>query len=114
MTALSLLASSKAILTATVQGTDPQTGQAITQNFPCDLTGAALPYGATPIFIYRDAFTAKTFARVAEVIPSGASSADVDLRGAILALKPIHYVNDDGSVKGWFVEAPDHNGREGK
>lgn len=112
MTSLSLVASSKAILTGTAQITDPDSGAVTTQNFPCDLQGHALTFGAQPLFIFRDAYTGKTFARVAEVIPSGSSSSDREAAAAILALKPTHFVNDDGSVKGWFVAAPDFNGRE--
>jgi hypothetical protein len=81
-------------------------------SYPCDLDGNRVD-AADALPIYRDRFTSKTFARVAENLPSG--SAEMKAKAtAILALNPVHFTSDDGSVKGYFVEAPDHNGREGK
>jgi hypothetical protein len=106
MTPLDLVTNVKAVLTKTVDSNGTVT------TYPCDLNGDPLGPGVQPLPIYRDRFTAKTFVRIAEVIPSSKHPADVAVANDLVAKKPIHFANAD--VRGWFVEAPDFNEREGK
>ena len=75
--------------------------------FPCDVNGNPLAAGVSPLPMYRDAYSGKTYVRVVEVIPSGNASADKETAAEINALNPIHYTSTDGDVRGYFVEAPD-------
>ena len=109
MTALSLVPSSRALLTATVKQDD---GTVVSHL--CDLKGNRLPLGDPGLPIYRDTYTAKTFVRVAEVIPSATDPISKAAAAEITALNPTHYASPDGDVKGYFIEAPDFNEREGK
>jgi hypothetical protein len=96
---LALVSSSLAILTKTENG----------NSFTCDLDGNPCDPG---LLIAKDAFTGKYFARVAEVIPSDNTPTAKAQKEAILALNPIHFISDDGTIKGYFVPAPDFNNRD--
>src|SRR5580658_690538 len=112
MSVLSLVAP-PAILTKTVKIPDPTNPQAtVLQSYPCDVDGAQLGPNDAPTLLYRDLASGKTFARVIEKIPSSATTAGAAIALAVTALKPIHFANGDGSINGWFVPAPDFNGRE--
>jgi hypothetical protein len=102
---LDLITSVRAVLTKTVTNPDKTIS-----SFPCDIEGKPIPPGAEPLPIFRDRFTAKTFVRIAETIPTAPSHADE--AAAINERNPVHFANND--VRGWFVEAPDFNEREGK
>jgi hypothetical protein len=102
-----------AILTKTVKIADPANPQAtILQSFNCDVDGAQLGSGVAPTLIYRDLITGQTFARVTEKIPNANTSAGAAAATAISERSPIHFTNDDGSINGWFVPAPDFNERD--
>ena len=107
MSVLKLETSIKSFLTATVKVADPnKPGDVMFQGYPCAIDGSKLPPGVASIPTYRDLYTGKLYAKIAEVIPTATDAASVEVAKAITALKPIHYVSDDGSVRGWFVEAP--------
>lgn len=104
---LDLNISTKALLTATVKVADPnKPGDVTFAGYPCKIDGSKLGPGDSPIPTYRDRYTGKLFAKVAEVIPTATDAASVEAAKAITDLKPEHYVSDDGTVRGWFVEAP--------
>jgi hypothetical protein len=110
MQALLLNASSKSLLTATILVADPNNpGKEIFQGFPCGLDGKALPFGVPGIPVYRDVYTGKVYALIAELIPSATDAASKEAAKVITDQNPIHYVSDDGSVKGWFIPAPDYD-----
>jgi len=113
MQTLSLIPGSKASLTKTELTPDPnKKGQSIASSYRCDLKGDAIPAPGLPI--YKDAFSGLTFVRIAENIPSTPDSVSVAAADVLLALDPVFYVSPDGSIRGWFVEAPDFNSREAK
>jgi hypothetical protein len=74
--------------------------------YPCDLKGNRLQPGDSPIPVFRDLYSGKTYALIAENIPSAPDVVSQQAAEAIRALKPLHFVSDDASVKGWFIEAP--------
>lgn len=107
MNVLELNVKTKAVLTATVSVADPnKPGSTIFAGYPCDLDGNRLGSGDSPIPVFRDLYSGKTYALIAENIPSAPDVASQAAAAAIRALKPLHFVSDDGSVKGWFIEAP--------
>jgi hypothetical protein len=107
MSVLNLNTSTKSFLTATVKVADPnKPGDVMFAGYPCRIDGSKLQAGDARIPTYRDLYTGKTYAKIAEVIPTATDAASVEVAQAINAQKPIHYVSDDGSVRGWFVEAP--------
>jgi hypothetical protein len=107
MQSLNLNQSTKSLLTATILIADPnKPGSEIFSAFPCGIDGKALAPGASPIPVYKDLYTGTVFARVAERIPKVIDSETAEVAQTLLALKPIHYSSDEGSVVGWFIEAP--------
>jgi hypothetical protein len=105
MNALKLDTSVKAFLTATVTNKDNTVS-----SYLCDLDGKPLPSGADPLPIFRDFFSGATYVRVAENVPVNTDPASKLEAERIARLNPIHYHDD--SVRGWFILAPDHNGRD--
>jgi len=75
--------------------------------FVCDLKGKRLDPSAAPIPVYRDLYTGDVYAKLAEVIPSASDVTSKAAAKAITDLEPIHFVSEDGSVKGWFVKVAD-------
>jgi hypothetical protein len=113
MTTLNLDPSSKAVLTKTDETPDPNTpGKIIPISYPCDLEGNRLTSDNPGLPIYRDLYSGKTYVRVAETIPTGTDQFSKNLADSITALKPIHYMSEDSSVRGYYVPAPDFNKRE--
>lgn len=107
MQTLELNASTKAFLTATVLVPDPaKPGSQKFDAFLCALDGTRLAAGASPIPVFKDMYTGKVYARVAEVMPSNPDAASQTAAKAIQDLNPVHFCSADGSVRGWFVEAP--------
>jgi hypothetical protein len=107
MSTLALVTGTKALLTATVEVADPnKPGSTIFTGYPCKIDGTPLASGDSPVPVYRDLYTGKTYAMIAEVIPSATDAVSVAAAKAIRDQKPLHFVSDDGSVKGWFIEAP--------
>jgi hypothetical protein len=107
MNALDLNTSLKSLLTATVEVADPdKPGSTKFVAFPCKIDGSPLGPGDAPIPVFKDRYTGKVYARIAENIPSAADAVSVAAAKAIRDQKPISYVSEDGSVKGFFIEAP--------
>ena len=107
MQTLELNASTKAFLTATVLVPDPsKPGSEKFDAFMCALDGTRLATGAAPIPIYKDMYTGKVYAKVAEVMPSNPDATSQAAAKAIQDLNPVQYCSADGSVRGWFIEAP--------
>ncbi len=110
MQALLLNQSSKSLLTATVLVADPNNpGKDMFTAFPCGMDGKPLAPGAAGIPVFRDVYTGKVYAMIAELIPTATDAASKEAAKVITDQNPIHYVSDDGSVKGWFVPAPDYD-----
>ena len=115
MSILNLDESSKALLTRTDQVPNPvDPTKTVDVSYACDLNGKKLSPMESPLPIYRDIFTGNYFVQVTERIPSGADDASTQQRDALRELKPIHYASPTGSVNGWFIPAPDFNGRDGE
>jgi hypothetical protein len=100
MQELHLNGSTKAFLTNSAP--DPTDGKKVL-TFQCDLKGKPLAPGTAPIPVYRDMYSGDVYARVAEVLPTSPDATSVAAAQAILALKPVSYCSEDGSIKGFFV-----------
>jgi len=108
MNALDLVTSVKSLLTATVSVADPDNpGKTKFQGYPCTIDGKPLGPGDPPVPVYRDRYTGKVYAQLAEVLPTAPDHVSVAARKAIVDQNPISYCSEDGSVRGYFIEAPD-------
>jgi hypothetical protein len=81
-------------------------GESIIVSFPCNLKGQRLGAGEAPVPVYKDLYSGKVYAKVAEVIPSATDPASAERAKELHDMNPIHFSNEDGSVNGWFIEAP--------
>lgn len=107
MNVLDLNISTRALLTATVEIADPdKPGSTKFTAYPCTIEGMPLGPGDAPVPVFRDRYTGKVYARIAENIPNAPDVVSVAAAKAIRDQNPISFVSDDGSVKGYFIEAP--------
>ncbi len=96
MSTLNLDTSSRGYLTRVIDG----------ETILVDIDGNPLASGVPPLRVCRDMFTGDAYVQLCEKIPGGTIPDDVAKAAKITALNPIHFVNGDGSVNGYFVPAP--------
>ncbi len=95
------------------QVADPDSpGATKTITFACDADGKRLPLGAKTLPLFRDELSGETYVRLTETLPSSNDSQSKELRDAVMAERPLHFVSPDGHIKGWFIVAPNFNKRE--
>ena len=73
----------------------------------CDLKGKPLGSSSFPLPVYTEVGTGKAYVRVAAIIPSNLDAQSIAAADAIKALDPVHVDGSDGTMRGWYIPAPD-------
>jgi hypothetical protein len=73
----------------------------------CDLKGKTLGPSSLPLPVYTEVGTGKAYVRVIAVLPSDQDAQSIAARDAIVALDPIFVDGNDGTMRGWYILAPD-------